>query len=459
MKSVRTTVLSLAMAGAATASNLWAQGLAPLPSSAYPVYSTAYAQRDDVRDVGPIDDEPIENGRSIVRPRDERNGRGDLEYPGQPDLLREDHGAPVNGNGNGRVNGDHVAGPYADAMNSPWCDDCTSEIPNCCPRWFGSAAGLVMGRDNSDKFWTSYLQPTNENQIMNSKDAELDWGGGVDLRLGRCFGCNNAWELGYFGVWGMNGESAVRNSGDLIGTPLDVTNGAPTLDGVAAADFFDNARAHKIVRESEIHSVELNVLGNHLACGPGMGCGSPVNVSWLAGFRYFRFDDEFSFGALQGDVGAGVVDPARDWDTDGGIYAAYLNADVENNLYGFQIGARADYQPSCKWAMFLAPKIGLYGNHIESDTSFTRGDGFSEWELSAEKNDVSFLCQVDLGGTYYLSDRCSLFGGYRAVAITGVALSDEQFPQYLADTAGFEEIKSNGSVIFHGAFAGLEYRF
>ena len=449
MKSVCTTVLSLAMAGAATAGNLWAAGLSPLPSTTYPAYQAAYAQNDD-REVGPIEARE-DNGRSIVRPR---NDRGDLEYPGQPTVLPEGHSAPVV-----EDNGDHVSGQYADAMNSPWCDDCASELPNCCPRWFGSAAGLIMGRDNSDRFWTSYLQPTNENQIMNSKDAELDWGGGVDLRLGKCIGCNGAWEIGYFGVWGMNGESAVRNSGDLIGTPLDVTNGTPTIDGVDAADYFDNARAHRIMRESEFHSVELNLIGNHRACGVGMGCGNPLNVSWLGGFRYFRFDDEFSFGSLQGDVAAGVVDPARDWDTDGGIYAAYINTDVENNLYGFQLGARIDYQPSLKCSMFLAPKIGLYGNHIETDASLTRGDGYTEWSVSEDKNDFSFLCQIDAGLNYHFSDRWSAFGGYRAVAITGVALSDDQVPQYLVDLPGFQEVNSDGSVILHGAFAGLEYRF
>ena len=39
------------------------------------------------------------------------------------------------------------------------------------------------------------------------------------------------------------------------------------------------------------------------------------------------------------------------------------------------------------------------------------------------------------------------------------ALSDEQIPQRVDDFAAIEAVDSNGSLLLHGAFMGLEYRF
>jgi hypothetical protein len=52
-----------------------------------------------------------------------------------------------------------------------------------------------------------------------------------------------------------------------------------------------------------------------------------------------------------------------------------------------------------------------------------------------------------------------VFGGYRAMAIAGVALSEQQIPRFISDAASIQNIDSNGHVILHGAFAGVEYHW
>ena len=67
--------------------------------------------------------------------------------------------------------------------------------------------------------------------------------------------------------------------------------------------------------------------------------------------------------------------------------------------------------------------------------------------------------QIDMGVGYDITCNCSLIVGYRAVGITGLALADDQVPAFLAAEGDWTDIESNGSMILHGGFAGLEFRY
>jgi len=43
--------------------------------------------------------------------------------------------------------------------------------------------------------------------------------------------------------------------------------------------------------------------------------------------------------------------------------------------------------------------------------------------------------------------------------VSGIALSDEQIPHFLAAADEFQQIDSNGDLILHGAFVGADFRF
>ncbi len=64
-----------------------------------------------------------------------------------------------------------------------------------------------------------------------------------------------------------------------------------------------------------------------------------------------------------------------------------------------------------------------------------------------------------MGVSYDITCHCSAMLGYRAVALTGVALADDQVPAYLAAENDWTDIDSSGSMILHGAFGGLEFRW
>ena len=149
----------------------------------------------------------------------------------------------------------------------------------------------------------------------------------------------------------------------------------------------------------------------------------------------------------------------------------YLNVDAENDLFGLQIGAEAEYSAGGLWSWYIRPKIGVYDNHMRLRTNVYRGDGAPgqaqppggnpvvDFPLTSSEDDVSCLAEIDIGIRRQLSDRWRAFLAYRAVIVTGIALADEQVPPYLADTAGWLDIDSNAELVLHGVVAGVMFNY
>jgi hypothetical protein len=338
---------------------------------------------------------------------------------------------------------------FQEALENPCVADCAV----CRPTWYGSVAGLVMSRDNPNRTWVSFQTSNPSNQILNTPEAEVGWQGGFEVRVGRQIGCDHALEGSYWMIVPMHGEASVRSESNDISTPIDV--GFVTFSGTAASDYFDNAREHRVTRRDEIHNIELSLLHE-----PLIGDAThDFSMSWMLGARFFRFDEDVTFGSVAGDHEFGEP-----------LYEAYMDSDIANNLIGFQLGARADYHFGRAFKLFAAPKVGIYGNYIDSRFEVYRGDGVNghgtplggtpfDFPVESNKTDVAMLAQLDLGLEIAISRGWAFFGGYRAVAVSGLALADSQFPMFLVDGPGIADIESNGHMILHGAFAGLQYSF
>jgi len=364
-------------------------------------------------------------------------------------------GGPIPDDGNNSI--------YDDAASCGWGDDCSSGLANCgCNGpWFASFAGLVMSRNNPNPFWTSYETNNNANQVLNTRDAHADWNGGGEIVLGRWFGCGCAdpcggdtcgcgprcgIEVSYFTLGQLDGYASVRGDslpGGSVSTPINLEDqfGPVTIGGNPASDYFDGATEHRIWRNDEIHNIEINLLSQQLY-NSGRG-----QFTWLAGVRYFRFDDSLIFGSVAGGFEFGQ-DPAEE---------AYLSSRAVNNLVGFQLGARADYYVTPRLSLWGTPKIGIYGNSVDIRNRFYLGDGTEGFDIRARSTDLSFLASIDLGVAYQFGSHWRAFLGYRAIAVTQVALADNQYLPYLAATNDFADAKTNGSLILHGGLAGLEF--
>ena len=352
-----------------------------------------------------------------------------------------------------------------------WADDTVGCLDGCCQEtccrggFFGGIGGLVMGRTRANPYWTTYETNNNANQLLNTQDAGANWGGGGQVTVGygfaggACGGCGGCGGGGgccgnylgpgiaftYWGLGGMTGAASIRDINNNLSTPIDLNTqtGQVLIGARPASDFFDNSREQRITRDDRVNNLEINLLQGGWTVGR-------LQVAALVGFRYFRFDERLSYGA----AAAGT-----EFGDNGGADSAFLNFRTTNNLYGGQVGGLFNYNVTQRFSMFIVPKAGIYANQMTGRTLLFTGDGQFGYDIPAHKNDVAFLGEIDTGFSYALTPSLRAFIGYRVVGVANVALADNQFLPFLADTQGFSELKQNGALILHGAFMGVGWFF
>lgn len=329
--------------------------------------------------------------------------------------------------------------------------------------WFATASGLVMSRDDDDKVWTTFDQGDVSVHLLTTRHAALDFGGGFETRVGY-FWCDGMYALEAV-YWGIFPDAQEANAlgantvGGIATTNLGFNNISydAGLGQQLLPVFFNGAERHRIVRTSEFHNIELNLLGN-TCVNPCYN--SRLRLGWTAGVRFFRYDDGFTFST---DPNEAIFDDDPE--------EVHYDIEVENNLIGFQVGGRADYCLTRALNGFAVTKFGIYGNHISHRSVIAGPNGTAivadpaspfdgeNYDVSSTVTDVAFLGELNLGLDYQISRCWSATAGYRAVVASGVGHSTSQIIRddtgtdlgWLADT------NNNGSLILHGAFAGLEY--
>ena len=277
-------------------------------------------------------------------------------------------------------------------------------------------------------------------------DADHEFFGGIEATIGvrNCSG--SGWEMAYWG---------------LFPSDVDVTFATPPLfsawggladvdvGGVTALDAFNAASNWRLYRRTEIHNFEVNLLRNG-----GQTCGilgGAANIEWLAGLRWFKFSEDMRFAAN------GAAAP----------FSTLFDLDVENNMIGFQLGARIERCINNCWTLSLGTKFGVYNNDIYARQSMRDINGVYatipsagvDYVFGSRKDDVATLGELDLGLNYQFNACTRANFGYRAIGVTSVALSADQIPYNFNDTAEIQRIKSNGSLLLHGFYFGVERSF
>jgi len=341
------------------------------------------------------------------------------------------------------------------ACGQPGCAGCGGDY--CL--WNVYLGGLYMTRDDGDHYWWSYDDTDESVQLLDTRDARMDWAGGFEARIGRYIGCGpTRIELGYWGLFPDQEE--VNLFGGPLGGSLNGILNWDSLDynNVNADTFVADAQVHRLRRDWEMHNVEINLAG---LAGYGVcrdGCGSPWTFNWLTGVRYFRFDDDLQFGSS-------VVDTVFT----GAVEEIFYDVNVDNSLIGWQVGGQAIFQACDRLSLLGGAKVGIYGNRIDHDSRIggaagdaivNNGPNIGEpYNFSGSKDEVSFLAELDLGGLYTLNDCWQIAFGYRVVAVTGIALAADQIPTDLRGVNDLPIIASDGSLVVHGGYAGVTYSF
>jgi len=352
--------------------------------------------------------------------------------------------------------------PLAKALDDNGCPEpgcCWGFLVADCP-WYARVLVFMMGRDEPNRFWTSYETNNNPNQLMHTNDIGLAWRVGGEVRFGRRFGCSSSWavEAAYWTLDPFDGRTAISHPNG-VSTPINLEYMQfyrSAQDQPLAADLFDNAIEHRLRRQDEFHNVEINFLRLQRLADSHF----PLDFHWGLGARWFRFQEELLFGALRTGT----------WGSNGGRNEAYINQEITNDLIGAQLTVDMTYFIHRNWRIFLTPRVGLYNNHIRLDFEVYRGDGTvarsqpgsgvsATYPVRARTDTLSFLTQLDAGVEWHFAKHWTAAIGYRVVVATGMGLADHQFPAYLIDIPEVGHIDHNGHLILHGGFASLTVNF
>lgn len=366
---------------------------------------------------------------------------------------------PYPGNASGAGCGGPGCGDFCSGSACGWDD------PHCFrPTWYVSGNGLMMTRNNANGVATTYKTGNfPKHMLMQTTDAEVDWRGGYEAKIGVRFGPGRRWAIegDWWAVDGLEGGDGFAASSlvplNTLSTPL-VVNGIE-FGGTNGDYFFNAASEHRLWRENRVQNAEVS-----LVCwfgGGTPGSCSPFDIALIAGPRYFLFEEELGFGSLA---------TGGTWGGRGGLDEAYLRERISNTLLGGQIGFDAGCHLGNMFRIYFAPKFGIYNNHIVGDFLAVRGDGTTAtptaasgvtgtYPVRADKNVFSCITQIDTGIEWRFHPQWSAFVGYRLMAATGIGLADHQIPAYIVDIPALSTVKHNGDLLLHGGVAGLTVDF
>jgi hypothetical protein len=187
---------------------------------------------------------------------------------------------------------------------------------------------------------------------------------------------------------------------------------------------------------------------NYRCCNPGYpGCELLCGVRYMEfkdGLRVYTGDDDLSFFDAFGQP-----DPHRQ---------ATYSVQTWNRILAPQLGVDLTWQPFC-WLSLGAMGKGAWGvDFSDTKLSLTRGDGFTGFNV--QRNNPTVLTQLyELNGyiEFNLTERCRIRGGYTALWLVGLPMSQDQFDFNLLNPSGRRD--THGSVFFHGPMAELQFLF
>ena len=277
----------------------------------------------------------------------------------------------------------------------------------CCDRWTIRAGAVIMRREGGADVPIVTGTPS-----YSTADLDFGYSGGPAISVIRHGFLGTCWDLevNYFGVY----SQATAATADA-----DTVNAVPVINvlGVTPTSTLYDAR---------LHSTEINLRrqwNNWLTV--------------LGGFRWIELGDD-----LNTDMGPGI---------------ATFGMDVNNHIYGAQIGVDACLLERGAFRLEGFAKAGVYGNSADVAAA-TTGIGGALPLSSVTGNDTVFVGDVALTGVYQLNNCWSVRGGYQLLWIDGVALAPNQLDGIDIST-GAGAVDTDSTAFYHGFTIGAEYRF
>lgn len=312
-----------------------------------------------------------------------------------------------------------TAQPTGSCQEDGACSPAICVVDCCCYRWQVWANALFLTRAGGDDLSLAFGDPSapKGSEVFGSDDLEFGFAWGPNVGVARCLDPCTSIGVEFFAIdgWSTEGQADGNISVQFPSFPYLPDGGY----GLARFRY-----------ESYLYNTEVN-LRRRASCANWL--------TMLAGFRWIELGEEF-----------GTV-----FET-GGASPNYL-IDVNNHLYGFQLGALANFKNCGPWFLDGWLKAGLYGNSADQETEedFTSAGGEVAYATARDSN-VAFASDVGVSVGRHITDRLTARLGYMALWIEGVALAPDQLDNS-DPSSGVASLDNSGSVFYHGGFVGLEY--
>ena len=257
--------------------------------------------------------------------------------------------------------------------------------------------------------------------VVDTKSLDFIYEPGIKVTAGYFFNNGIGLEGTYFGQFDFRRGIFASDPGS--GLSLPGTLGSTSEDFTAVPNL-------AAVYRSQINNGELNAI---------LPYGS---FQFLSGVRMMQVEEFL-------DISGGTP----------GVETSDYATHTMNNLYGGQIGARAQWTI---WRMTFDAQVkaGLYENYMNSQQVVGDfGNTVTNRDTSATRDAPSFVGEVGVETTYPLTSWLTLRGGYTAVWITNVALAPSQLNFDITDATAGTTVNNHSNIVLHGFTAGLEARW
>lgn len=203
-------------------------------------------------------------------------------------------------------------------------------------------------------------------------------------------------------------------------------------------DFF-LVPAMDVFSETDMHSAEINLVKRTRV----------PYISWLAGFRYFNFEEKFELHSVQ-NINTPVA-PSADY-----------RIRTHNDLYGGQLGVKAELPLTERLGVQFLGKAGVYNNRARQSNkivSHAVGPAVTTVTRDAQGtlNKTSFLGELNLGGYIKITENVQIVAGYNVMWVNNLARAFDQMDFTFTANSG-ASVRTD-SVLLHGANVGVEMRF
>ena len=333
--------------------------------------------------------------------------------------------------------------------------------------------------------------------------------------LGRdAAGRDHTWDFTFLGLFNWeDSRTLISRAGGGLVAGFTGVNGGADMDALTAP--FLGSDQVDVVYSADLNSGEFNYRirtrpgRDQLAMQPNgnwvrHAVGSNMR-SILAGFRVMSFNEQVDYGAITagattetetrlGSTGLNIPPPfPQDDIIDDAINGRY-NVNADNDMVGFQLGGELE-EKTDSFTFGARGKVGGLFNFVnrrkiinavnrvrgttilsQEDVPATDGAGNNVFDpITGEQEfdtvttfaldpstnnaaenltdeNLAFLAEVNLFGTYQLRPNLHFRAGYDIMFLSGLTLA----PENLELVNGFGSLNTSGTVLLHGGSVGFE---